>query len=519
MGVTAGRRGPGGYNNKGAAAMPRKDPVGSPLAPLVPILQAVAGMGVSAYAWAVFDPTGFSAAMTAAVPICRMLGAGCITGGIGYAWWRSRQHPITPTHEDWACGTYITGKPGSGKTAWAYHLVREFCDRGWGWIWLSIKPSIRRDPAEPARILEFLPDVARERCLLFAPYSDSPRGINFLRCYTSTSQERELLADQTAELFERLHGAMSGNMRELIRMGTLGLLGWADREVVTVTLWELYRLFQESTFRDRVMARANKPIRDAFAEAEPEGRNGQRRPNETLLAVRRQLRRAVSSDSLLAALAQTDGIDLWQVMESGSWLVCDTPQSVLGPAVASFLCQVISSRVQLLTDRRPAGSRPFGMFCDEFQRYANPSFALAIETAREFGVAWHLIHQSENGQDLGRAVQGAVDMCGSRYYFTQTFKDAKGAAAALGDRWTAEAFAFLPKRHYKGYRRLHGRPVIVEGVTPDLPSPNNEVAAEIIRRASAGPGRAAILAEIQRRKVGGRHDERAEGTPAAAGAV
>lgn len=500
--------------------MRRKDPSGSPLAPLVPILQGAASFGMTGYLWALFDPTGFGAAMQAlSVTGLRVLGASCIAGTSGYVWWRWRQHPITPTHEDWACGTYITGKPGSGKSAWAYQLVREFCRNGWGWIWLSIKPSSRRSPAELPQLLQFLPEEAREKCLLFAPASENPLGINFLKTYTGTSTERELIASQTAELFQRMHSSMSGNMRELIRMGALGLLAWADQEKVTVTLWELYRLFQEPAFRERVLAASSKPIRDAFAEAEPQGRNGQRRPNETILAVRRQLRRAVSSDSLLAGLAQADGIDLWQVMQEGRWLVCDTPQSVLGPDVAPFLCKVISSRVQLLTDRRLSGSKPFGMFCDEFQRYTNETFALAIETAREFGVAWHLIHQTENGQDLGREVHGAVDMCGTRYYFTQTFKDAKGASDALGGKWEPMEFTFLPKRHYKGYRRLHGRPVLIEGVTPDLPVPNDETAAEIIRRSSTGLSRQEIIQEIQQRKVVGAGDGRTEGQEEAASAV
>jgi hypothetical protein len=117
-------------------------------------------------------------------------------------------------------------------------------------------------------------------------------------------------------------------------------------------------------------------------------------------------------------------------------------------------------------------------------------------------------------------VHGAVDMCGSRYYFTQTFKDAKAAAESVGGRWEPREFAYLPKRHYRGYRRLHGRPVIVAGVTPDLPAPNDDVAAEIIRKAGTGRSRATTLDEIQRRKVGrDERDGRAEGPEAAAGAV
>jgi hypothetical protein len=315
--------------------LPKKDPVRSPLASLVPILQGVVSLSVLAVAWSTFEPASFAAQ---ALPVTRALGAGALAATGAYALWWRPAHPLTQTHEDYACGWYITGLPGSGKTAFAYLMVREFCCRGWGWIWLSIKSSLP--------LLQYLPEEARERCILFAPYSDHPRGLNFLRCYTGTATERELLSDQTAELFSRLHPHMSANMRELIRMGALALLQWADREQVEVTLWELYQVFQSEAFRSRVLAGAPKPLRDAFGADEAR--------KQTLQAVRAQLRRSVTSENLLVALSQRGGIDLWSVIEQERWLVSDTPTDVLGPGVSSFLCQVIASRVQMLTFRRPA---------------------------------------------------------------------------------------------------------------------------------------------------------------------
>jgi hypothetical protein len=157
----------------------------------------------------------------------------------------------------------------------AYLLVREFCQNGWGWIWLSVKPSLP--------LLGYLPVDATERCTLFSPYSDHPKGLNLLRLHTETSTEREMVADQTAELFTRLHAHMSANMRELIRMGTAARLNWSVRTGVEVTLWELYRFFQEPAFRARVLTSSPKPIRDAFSSDEVR--------RTTLQAVRSQLRR------------------------------------------------------------------------------------------------------------------------------------------------------------------------------------------------------------------------------------
>jgi hypothetical protein len=134
-------------------------------------------------------------------------------------------------------------------------------------------------------------------------------------------------ADQVAELFDRLHPVMSGNMRECIRMGALARLQWADRSQAMkkgavlnadpigatngeepkgvntaytigdreVTLWELYRFFQEEAFRSRVLAGAPRPVRDAFS--------GNEARKTTLQAVRVQLRRAAASENLRWRLA------------------------------------------------------------------------------------------------------------------------------------------------------------------------------------------------------------------------
>lgn len=439
-------------------------------------------IGAVGAAWAALDPFTFTAHV---LPWLKGAGWASLAGAGWFCRKLLKAHPITPTWEDWACGLYITGLPGSGKTAFAYQVARRFANQGWGFVWLSIKPSLE--------LLEYLPESARDRCRLFAPHSDNPQGMNLLRCYTGTATERELIADQTAELFDRLHSAMSANMRELIRMGTLALLIWAAEEGHEVTLWELYRLFQEENFRGVVLVAAPKPIRDAFDADEAR--------KTTLQAVRIQLRRTVSTENLLVSLSQRDGIDLWDVIEREQWLICDTPERVMGPGVAGLLCQVIASRVQLLSSRRPSGSRPFACFADEFQEYANPSFAKGIATGREFGLCWVLIHQSKSNQGIGAAVSGAVHLTGTRYYFQQAPEDTRAAVETTGGQWDAQVFTHLPKRHYRALRRIHGRPIIEAGVTRDLPPPNQEVAEEIIAHAASGPARAAILADIQRRRV------------------
>jgi hypothetical protein len=148
----------------------KKDPTGSPLALLVPLLQGAGSLTVLLKAWAIFEPTTFAAQV---LPAARTIGLATMAVGVGYyaLWWQP-ERPITPTHEDYACGWYITSLPGSGKTGLAYLMVRKFSEQGWGWIWLSIKSSLP--------LLPYLPDSAHDRCLVFAPYSCS--AIRQLSC-------------------------------------------------------------------------------------------------------------------------------------------------------------------------------------------------------------------------------------------------------------------------------------------------------------------------------------------------
>lgn len=451
------------------------------------------------YAWALFEPVSFA---TTALPVLKLLGAGSILSASGLAVWIATRHPRTPTHEDWSCGHYITGAIGSGKTSLAYLLTREFCEQGWGWIWVSIKPLIRRDDDDGPRLLEYLPPAAVDRVILFAPYSTHPRGLNFLRTYIDPADpgaatERELLADQTAELFARIHPQMSEGMRELIRAGALALLTWAAATGTEVTLWELFRFFDERAFRETVLDCPDllQPVRSAFDDRTLR--------SQQVAAVINLVRRAVTSTNLLVALSQTgpNAIDLWDVMANERWLVCDTPEDRLGPGVAAFLCGFITSRVQMLTSRRRSNSRPFGVFCDEFQEYTSETFARAISTAREFRLAWFLIHQSRANQPIGRVVAAAVQLCRTKYYFRQTPEDANAAAVACDQRWEPQSFVNLPSRRYRAVRSIRGESVFEEGRTPPLPPPDYETAAEICRRSQAGPTRQEILQAIQRRRV------------------
>lgn len=436
-------------------------------------------LGAAGHVWAQFDPGGFT---TAALPLTKA----ALTAAAGWGLWRlARPFDRVQSPEDLCCGWYITGKPGTGKTGYVYRMVWRWASLGWPWILMSCKSTIE--------VLQYLPERAIGRTTVIQPDGPRPIGIDLMRLYTHTAQERELVADQVAELYSRLHSAMSDIMREVIRLGCLALLRWASEEGVQVSPYEIYRLFQDGRFRERVLANAPGPIRDGL---DPESVRPQ-----TWQAVTTQLRRAVTSDSLLLGLCQPGGVDLWEWMQGSSGLVIDAPSGRLGPSISAFICRAIAARIQLLQERRPGGSAPALVALDEFQRYASSSFASAVEVGRQYRMAWCVCHQTHAGQDLGQDVAGVVEMIGNHILFQQGLRDARRAAELVGGRWTPDQLQLLPKRRYVGVMRIGDVPTIVHARTKPLQAPNPELAAEILAQNQQGPTREALLKAILSRRV------------------
>ncbi len=413
-------------------------------------------------------------------PVLIGVGGAALTGA---ALWLLRKQP-EPTPEDLACGTWVSGMPGSGKTCYVIGSIRTRMEHGEGGIWLSSKGG--------QALLPYVLADAADQVDWISPASAHPRGINLLRIYQGDAREQELVAGYTVGLFRRLYPQLSENMAELIRMGALGLLSYSVATRRAVTLVDLYLFFHAPAYRRRVLATARNPVlRHAFGDTEVEAR--------TVAAVLRQLRRTMASEALLVTLGQAGGIDLQAAMASspGRWVITDADERQIGPEASDLINQVLVSQVELLTPGRAWPRRLWHAVADEIERYQSPSFLRAIEISREYRVAWTLVHQA-SGQ-LSDQVLLAARMCGSHIYLQQHPDDvtsAQKATGRLGDR--ALDFSRLGKRQYVGRRRLRGKATDVEGCTPDLPEPDRQVADHIRRANAKGPSREEILAPIYR---------------------
>ena len=417
------------------------------------------------------------------LPSSVLAAAGTTAIAGGAALWVLGRQP-EPTAEDLACGTWISGIPGSGKTSYVIGHVRNRFDRGEGGIWLSSKGG--------GALLPYLPADASERVDWIAPASRHPRGVNLLRVYRGDAREQELVAGYTVGVFSRLYPHLSENMAELIRMGTMALLSYSVATRQGVTLAHLYLFFHSPGYRQRVLERATNPVlRHAFGDTEVEAR--------TVAAVLRQLRRTVASEALLVTLGQVNGIDLQAAMSAnpGRWVVTDADERRIGPEASDLINQVLVSQLELLTPGRGFPRPLWHAVADEIERYQSPSFLRAIEISREYRVAWFLVHQA-SGQ-LSEQVLLAAKMCGTHVYLQQHPDDVAAAQRATGRIREREVdFSRLPKRYYIARMRRRGRATDMEGYTPDVPAADDQVAAKVRALNGRGADRDAILGPIYR---------------------
>ena len=413
--------------------------------------------------------------------------AALTVGACSVLWWALKPAPPQRDDEDEFAHFGVVGLSRSGKTGWAILKVLEWQRRRWGWCWLSIKGG--------RGLLPYLPTGAVDSVDLICPGSPRPRGINILRLLTQAPEEREQVADQLAELVERLHPSTSDLMREMTRLGTLAILEYGVKNKREVALPDLYRFFASLTRRQEILGYSSNPtIRDAFDE---ESNSVQK----TLEAVQRQIRRLLSSRALVLSLGRSgsDQVDLRKAMATGRGVIVDASDTDLGPGQASLINEIIASKIQMYTAQRSKEEPGYGVIADEVQEYqgSGHSFRRGLALAAEFRVAWALINQFREGQ-LTSTMQAAVNLAGTHIFFRVAPADAGPAVKTLGGATTADQLVQLPKRHFWTVERHDGRPVIRQGQTLDLPAPDPEVERAIRRQNERGPWAEAILQSIYR---------------------
>ncbi len=298
--------------------------------------------------------------------------------------WRRQTQQIRLPHHLRSRHMYIVGASGSGKSNLLKNCIRQDIEAGRGCCVIDPHGDLVTD------VLPFIPQSRLSDVVIFNPSDrDWPASLNpFI---PTNDDNRNDIALTFKTVFIRMFnvGDEARRMLNLLHFTTLALL-----EAGNKTFLDIRRFLINPDFQNEVLEAINDPTvlefwYQEFPKTYPKASTA---PISTRLA---QFALSPVTRNILGQAKNT--IDLYDIMNSGKVLLC--PLGKIQEEERQLLGSLLVSQLQLATMKRAempeAQRRPFTLYIDEFQNFANDAESLEkiLSEARKYNLALTLAHQ------------------------------------------------------------------------------------------------------------------------------
>jgi len=298
---------------------------------------------------------------------------------------------------------YIIGKTGMGKTTLIETLILSDIIKGHGCC--LIDPH--GDTAE--KLLDFIPTHRINDLIYFNPAdTDFPVGFNILE--TDNDDQKPLIASGLMGVFKKIWpDVWSARMEYILMNCVLALLDYPG-----ATLLGINRLLVDKEYRARVVAKIRDPIVKTFWIAEFASWS-EKYATEAIAPVQNKVGQFLSSSVIRNIVAQVKStINLRRIMDDEKILIVNLSKGRIGEDNMRLLGGMIVTKIQLAAQERqnmPEKERKdFYLYVDEFQNFANESFASILSEARKFRLNLIVAHQyiEQLEEEVAAAIFGNV---------------------------------------------------------------------------------------------------------------
>jgi len=295
---------------------------------------------------------------------------------------------------------YVIGKTGMGKTTLLENLMMSDILAGHGCCYVDP----HGDTAE--RFLDFIPPSRINSVVYFNPADlEYPVGFNILE--TSNDEQKHLVRDGLMGVFKKIWpDVWSPRMEYILQNCISALLDYPG-----ATLLGINRLLVDKEYRARVVAKIRDPIVKTFWVAEYTSWS-EKYATEAIAPVQNKVGQFLSSSVIRNIVAQVKStIDLRRIMDDGKILLVNLSKGRIGEDNMRLLGGMLITKLQLSAQERQnipeAERRDFYLYVDEFQNFANESFANILSEARKYRLNLVVAHQYIE-QLLDEKVRGAI---------------------------------------------------------------------------------------------------------------
>jgi hypothetical protein len=299
--------------------------------------------------------------------------------------------------------TYIIGKTGMGKTTLMENMILSDIMAGHGCCYVDP----HGDTAE--KLLDYIPSNRINDIVYFNPADmDFPVGFNILE--TIRDDQKHLVAAGLMGVFKKIWpDVWSPRMEYILQNCVLALLDYPG-----ATLLGINRLLVDVEYRKRVIAKIRDPIVKTFWVAEFSSWS-EKYATEAIAPVQNKVGQFLSASIIRNIVAQVKStIDPRKIMDEGKILIVNLSKGRIGEDNMRLLGGIIITKIQLAAMERvnipESERRDFYLFVDEFQNFANESFANILSEARKYRLSLIVAHQyiKQLAEEVAWAVFGNV---------------------------------------------------------------------------------------------------------------
>lgn len=301
---------------------------------------------------------------------------------------------------------YVVGKTGMGKSTLLENMAAQDIQNGEGMAFIDPHGSAAET------LLEYVPEHRIKDVVYFAPFDlDHPISFNVME--DVGPDRRHLVVSGLMSTFKKIWvDAWSARMEYILTNALLALIEYPD-----TTLLSVNRLFVDKDFRNRVVNYIKDPAVKAFWTDEFANYTD-RFTAEALPAIQNKIGQFTGNPLIRNIIGQPhSSFDIRELMDNQKILIMNLSKGLIGETNANLLGSMLTTRIYLAAMSRadlPVDEMKrmpnFYFYVDEFQSFANATFANILSEARKYHLNLIIAHQyiEQMEEDVRNAVFGNV---------------------------------------------------------------------------------------------------------------
>ena len=301
---------------------------------------------------------------------------------------------------------YVIGKTGMGKSTLLENMAVQDIQNGEGMAFIDPHGSAAET------ILNYIPEHRVNDVLYFSP-SDTEFPVSFNIMEDVGADKRHLVVSGLMSVFKKIFvDAWSARMEYILSNTILALLEYPGS-----TLLGVNRMLSDKDYRKLVVDNVKDPGVRAFWVDEFAKYN-ERYMQEAGDAIKNKIGQFTANPIIRNIIGQPkSSFDIRKMMDEKKILIMNLSKGLIGETNANLLGSMLTTRIYLaamsradLSQEKMRSMPNFYFYVDEFQSFANATFANILSEARKYHLNLTIAHQyiEQMEEEVRNAVFGNV---------------------------------------------------------------------------------------------------------------